>query len=94
MDTQLERKLISQWLESKDVYEWIILHGSKQLRESHMTSFNFQQKGHLLKALDLRGAQNMQESSFMALHTYCPNLAYLNISGWPLEKLGYFKPTG
>ncbi|MFN7095561.1 MAG: hypothetical protein ACK4M7_09385, partial [Burkholderiales bacterium] len=90
LDAQTESKLITQWFESKDAYDWILLHESKQLKENHLTNFNFQQKGIFLKALDLRGSSLLKEASFIALYTYCPNLVYLNISGWLIEKLGYY----
>jgi hypothetical protein len=94
LDKESEGQLIRQWFESKEAYDWIMLHESNQLKEKHVSSFSFQNKGHLLSALDLRGAKQLRESSLMALHNYCPNLLYLNISGWPLERLGYFKPSG
>jgi hypothetical protein len=94
LDKEGEAQLIRQWFKSKEAYDWIMLHESEALKEKHVTSFNFQSKGPLLSALDLRGAKELKESSFMALHNYCPNLVYLNISGWPLEKLGCFKPSG
>jgi hypothetical protein len=94
IDKKSEAELIQQWFESQEVYDSMMLHESEQLMDKHLTSFHFQSKGSLLSALDLRGAKQLQESSFMALHTYCPNLVYLNISGWPIEKLGCFKPRG
>jgi Ran GTPase-activating protein (RanGAP) involved in mRNA processing and transport len=90
-----EALLIGQWFESKEPYDWMQLHDSQYLQEKHLTSFNFQNKGSLLTALDLRGAKKLKENSLMALHTYCPNLQYLNISAWPLARLGHFKvPAG
>jgi tetratricopeptide (TPR) repeat protein len=93
LDKDLESQLIRQWFESKEVYDWIMLHESKQLQLKHLTNFNFQNKGALLTALDLRGAKQLNESAFMALHHACSNLVYLNISGWSLDKLCRFKES-
>jgi Ran GTPase-activating protein (RanGAP) involved in mRNA processing and transport len=93
LNQENEEILIKQWFESKEPYDWIQLHNSQYLKLKHLDGFNFQNKGHLLTALDLRGAKNLGERGFMALHKCCPNLHYLNISVWPLPRLGHFQES-
>ncbi|MFN7095737.1 MAG: hypothetical protein ACK4M7_10270, partial [Burkholderiales bacterium] len=94
LDEDGERHLINKWFESKEAYDRMMLHDSEQIGYKHLNSFNFQNKGPLLSYLDLRGAKELREASFMALHNYCLNLEYLNISEWPLERLGNFTQAG
>jgi hypothetical protein len=94
LNQENEEILIKQWFESKEPYDWIQLPNSEHLKLKHLDGFNFQNKGNLLTALDLRGAKNLGERGFMTLHNYCPNLHYLNISEWPISRLGHFQEQG
>jgi alkylated DNA nucleotide flippase Atl1 len=90
MSLEAEEQLIRQWFEDAECYDWISLPYSQRLLIRNLESFNFQNKGQYITAMDLRGAKNMREEGFAALYQACPNLQYLNISGWPIEKLGGF----